>query len=209
MEKTILINKSTNHNKYWIAEYDQTKLTVNWGRIGTKGGKKEYTFSSPAAAKDHYNSQVHKKQLDGYKKVTEHTYNKLTLEANIIGNRNKIILNHWVRIEKRDQQRPLYTPIEERELSNPNQEVGLLTLIALEKAAYEPQLIAYIFDFEKITRITATGLTYDTEEVLERASWRAIQSILNYGAILEPPITNPIIKKIDDKIVDIVANFIS
>lgn len=62
----IYVNAASNSNKFWSAKVEDTKLTVQWGRVGYNAQTKVYQFSSQAQATNKYNSLVWEKKTKGY-----------------------------------------------------------------------------------------------------------------------------------------------
>jgi predicted DNA-binding WGR domain protein len=61
-----LRNTSAGHSKFWKAELGLKVVRCSWGRIGTSGQSKDFTFASQMAAQCHFDSKVSEKLGHGY-----------------------------------------------------------------------------------------------------------------------------------------------
>lgn len=61
-----LMLREDGSNKYWIAELSGKSWTVRWGKRGTQGQTKTYSFESAEAAKKNFSKKVEEKLDKGY-----------------------------------------------------------------------------------------------------------------------------------------------
>jgi predicted DNA-binding WGR domain protein len=73
MERIYLECTEGNHYKFWSGEIETApyiRLATRWGRIGTAGQGKEYTFRSLEAARLKLDSIVGEKLAKGYREIS-------------------------------------------------------------------------------------------------------------------------------------------
>lgn len=97
-KETIYINREEDHSKYWSIGFDETThvvITKN-GRLGTKGLVHTKNFDSNSACARFIETKTREKTNKGYKKITQTEFEKLSIEASIVGTQNKCDQLQWV-----------------------------------------------------------------------------------------------------------------
>lgn len=101
----ILLNSGktdgVDHNKFWIATISDDGLIVHtkWGRVGTSGQSKDYSFPSKREAERFLDSKVYDKMRGGgYTVIQEPQFKRLQATAAVIGSKNKVTDVQWVEI---------------------------------------------------------------------------------------------------------------
>lgn len=160
-EQQILINTSGEHNKFWIAFIDDAgDAHFKWGRIGTSGSSLVKNLHNKPAAASMIISKKSEKTRKGYvdyiidkmtckkAKIDQMAFDKLALEAAIIGTQNKCESISWV-----DEKEPLI-PIDGDQLADPSCTPALLVKLQTKKKYYEFQRFSLLFNGETCSLVT-------------------------------------------------------
>jgi len=134
MDKVLLINQSSGHNKFWIAEVDpQTNdLNIRWGRIGTKGQSQNIQFSSSWSAESTCRKKANEKTQKGYRRCSEIEFEKLGITATIVGTQNKSSGINWTSLTNNNGTIE-FQVISEEDLVRPDFEPGILIHLETRK----------------------------------------------------------------------------
>lgn len=65
------VNVTGSARKFWTvkADFDNKRVTLYWGRIGTKGGKKVFLFEDRPTTREFVEARVESKLRKGYVQV--------------------------------------------------------------------------------------------------------------------------------------------
>lgn len=162
VEETILIHQGDNHNKFWTIRWDNTTKTIHtrWGRIGTAGGSKE-TPADVHTAPAIISRKQHQKMAEGYRKIKSSDFDKLTIQAAIVGSQNKCHDLQWVEISS-DGEHISWHVISEDRLYDPNCNPGLLLKLETRKCGGETSF-QLLFSVEKCYKVSDDSLFPITE----------------------------------------------
>jgi len=134
MQETIYINTGKNHNKFWIVNIDKQTLTatIRWGRLGTQGQSQIKQFNNDWLLLNFIETKVIEKQRKGYHKTTKTIFDKLCIEAAIVGTSNKCKNFEWVDILNLSP--PQYKTCDELRLQDPNCNPGITVIVETRKS---------------------------------------------------------------------------
>lgn len=158
-EERILIQKEDNHNKFWAAHWDDnTNLVhVRWGRMGTAGQSQTKPFTNSYEAINFIDNKYREKIRKGYsdridgKKVDRQLFEKLTIEAAIVGTQNKCSNMQWVEITNPNTMQ--HTPISDERLFSPDCNPAILVSLETRKKYDGQNNFKLLFTFDKSYKI--------------------------------------------------------
>ena len=78
------------HNKFWTFEIVGTTFISRYGRLGLTGQSSSKTFHSVWEAEGHARKKLEAKLRKGYGRVSEEEHQLLLLQAEVVGNGNKV-----------------------------------------------------------------------------------------------------------------------
>lgn len=126
----MLVFKKENSNKYYdcIVEPNGSQwiVTKKWGRIGSKGQSKTEVFNSQYSADLCRTNILLDKNYEGYKAVTDEEFKELTILAQIIGLKNKVIGYFWAKRVKNELFGNVWIKATHTELSDPEAYPGFV-----------------------------------------------------------------------------------
>lgn len=139
--ETIVVHQGEGHNKFWAAQLDTNtfKVSVRWGRIGTKGQSQEKTFGSQYQAAGFIDSKLGEKRRKGYvetfngQPIDSTKLEELCIEAAIVGTSNKCHAMQWVEITSDDPATIAFSKIDQTRLMDPTCNPALLVDIETKK----------------------------------------------------------------------------
>jgi predicted DNA-binding WGR domain protein len=187
MSKTILINKTDGHNKFWSAEYDPTTITVtrSWGRLGTKGSRKSVAFGSQTSAESYIAAKKREKLCEGYKEVTTLELHKAEVESAILGTRNKCCASLWVRMVG-----PRFELIHSSRLQHPDCEVGLFIILQTQKTYNDYNHHFFVFTNDGVLKYNLddypllTEFLWKANDLVEEPTQDILDKYLSYPPVL-------------------------
>lgn len=131
MATEFYLNTQPGHNKYYVVTQNNREVTINYGRIGTKGQRLHKEFPGIYQANSFARQKIAEKNNKGYLKVDERLYNTRTLEASLLGTQNKLDSLHWLDITKETGGTPVeWRQLSEDQLQDPNYNIGVLVTIS-------------------------------------------------------------------------------
>jgi predicted DNA-binding WGR domain protein len=175
-EEKILINTSstdgTEHNKFWAASWDETtgKVSVRWGRVGTKGQSKTHDKSGAYEAANFIEGKLREKRRKGYKEtyqgkpITQAVLDRLNTEAAIVGTQNKCHDFKWVELS------PTATGIDFHEISedrlyDPACNPGILVVFETRKEYDNRTRFTFLFTLEETYDVRDAKRAADNQKV--------------------------------------------
>jgi predicted DNA-binding WGR domain protein len=187
-DETILVQTSDDHNKFWIAAIDQKTYTasIRWGRIGIAGQKQEKTFSTPHNAARFVESKMAEKRRKGYYKIDKKTFDRISVEAAIVGTQNKCHNLQWVEIT--DDRSLTYVPVNNDRLQAPDCNPGLYVEVNTKKKYEGQDSFRFLFTFHQVyllvyhlsgitaIPITKTNPIYELTGKVEEAIGRSLST---------------------------------
>lgn len=178
-EKIVICQEGPS-NKFWAAHYDEATKTVHirWGRIGQSGQTQEKSFESEYAAANFIDTKYREKARKNYKKIDKTQFDKLCIEAAIIGTANKCEQMRWVEIKDIDKLK--FVDCTEARLQDPQCVPGIV-ITAKTKKVYDGQTTLNIlftfdnsYDLNNNTAITKTNPLYEITAKIEEAIGRSL-----------------------------------
>jgi len=106
-----LINQSEEHNKFIIITVSNHTFSRRWGRLGLKGQSKKEDCGSTWNAEYEARNYQRTKQQEGYTLVSKADYERMAVEASIVGSSNKCHDFKWVEIASEEKQPDGYTVV--------------------------------------------------------------------------------------------------
>lgn len=163
-EEKILVHQGAEHNKFWAAHYDDktNEVHVRWGRIGTKGQSQTKKFGSQYQAVNFIDTKFREKCRKGYKDkidgkpIDQGVFEKLAIEAAIVGTQNKCHEMQWVEIK--DAANGGFVHITEDRLFDPDCNPGLLVKIETRKEYDGDTSFRLLFSFDNCFKIGRNGM---------------------------------------------------
>lgn len=189
-EERIVVQQSDEHNKFWAAHWDEParEVKVRWGRLGTAGQTQTKKFGSQYEAAIFISNKYNEKRRKGYKetvdgkKIDRQLFEKMTIEAAIVGTQNKCHEMQWVEIA--DEANGMFSPITEDRLFSPDCNPGMLVQLETRKEYDGETSFRLLFTFDKcfkvgrghITPITKSSDLYKMTQKVEEAIGRSLSS---------------------------------
>lgn len=180
----ILIQQEDEHNKFWSAVMDAKtfKVTIRWGRLGTKGQNQEKEFKSEWEAGRFIESKMSEKRRKGYQPIEKTKFDKLCIQSAIVGTSNKCHEFEWVEII--DEKSLTYKKITEERLADPNCNPGIYVEIETKKKYGGRDSFRLLFTFSQMfdlhnigpVLITKENQLYTLTEKVEEALGRSMSS---------------------------------
>lgn len=161
----IFINDEGNHNKFWIADASAGARTsgngldveISWGRLGTKGRSKIYSFKNEYDRALFLDQKIREKERKNYREVDWEHYCNLKLTAEMVGTTYKLgasgilmdvseeeflektgaNLSYWKRQETRETHDfSIYKKCSSKDLCDPKCKPTLFCFLALDRKVY-------------------------------------------------------------------------
>ena len=128
--------RTDKHNKFWTYEIVGTTFISRYGRLGLTGQSSSKTFHSVWEAEGHARKKLDGKLQKGYGRVSEEEHQLLLLQAEVVGNGNKVEEAAFVLKTKKC----LAIEVRPEALANPNLKPSFILSIRLrdKDGATEP-----------------------------------------------------------------------
>ncbi len=184
-KETILVYDADNSNKFWAAQMDENtfKVTIRWGRLGTKGQSQEKDFAAEYVAGRFIESKMSEKRRKGYRTIEKKKFDELCIQSAIVGTSNKCRNFRWVEIT--DEANLRFKTIPEERLADPNCNPGVFVELETKKDYGGKSMFALLFTFDKvfdvtnghnITLVTKSSPIYELTEKVEEALGRSLST---------------------------------
>lgn len=190
-EEQILIHTGSGHNKFWSARWDPAtgKVHIRWGRLGTSGQSQIKEFKSQYDASRFVSRKCDEKSCKGYTdtvngtKIDHQLFEKMTIEAAIVGTQNKCHEMQWVEII--DEASGRFEPITEDRLFSPDCNPGMLVELETRKEYDGDTKFRLLFTFDKcfkvrnnsIVPVTQSSDLYKMTQKVEEAIGRSLSTV--------------------------------
>lgn len=154
-KENILIQQEDSHNKFWAAQMDAKtfKVSIRWGRLGTKGQSQEKDFEREYAAADFIATKMREKTRKGYTPIDKPKFDQLCIQAAIVGTSNKCHSFNWVEIKDDNK----FVFIKEEQLADPNCNPGIYVELETKKEYDGQNNFRLVFTFDKMYVIPNGG----------------------------------------------------
>jgi predicted DNA-binding WGR domain protein len=191
-KETILVNTTEEHNKFWASEIDKSHTaTIRWGRLGTKGQQQIKHFSTEWDAANFVAGKQREKERKGYKRIEKTKFDKMCVEAAVVGTQNKCGGLQWVEIT--DEGSMEFKPASEERLMSPDCNPALRVDLETKKKYGGRDFFRLLLTFNQAfdlgvghavgqfglsgrTLITKTHPLYELTEKVEEAIGRTLSS---------------------------------
>lgn len=184
-KETILVYDADNSNKFWAAQMDKKtfKVTIRWGRLGTKGQSQEKDFAGEYAAGRFIESKMGEKTRKGYRPIEKKKFDELVIQSAIVGTSNKCRNFRWVEIT--DESNLKFKTITEDRLADPACNPGVFVELETKKEYSGKTMFALLFTFDKvfdvtdgrnITLVTKASPIYELTGKVEEALGRTLSA---------------------------------
>lgn len=146
--ENILVNTDENHNKFWASQMDTTtfKVTIRWGRLGTKGQSQQQDFDNEYDAVNFVSTKIREKIRKGYTLIDKPKFDQLCIQAAIVGTSNKCHSFNWVEIKEDNR----FAFITEERLADPNCNPGIYVELETKKEYDGKNDFRLVFTFDKM-----------------------------------------------------------
>lgn len=179
-----LIQQEDEHNKFWTAVMDPKthKVTIRWGRIGTKGQSQEKDFSGEYAAGRFIEGKMSEKTRKGYRTIDKKKLDEMTIQAAIVGTSNKCHSFSWVEIKNPKELE--FEKIKDDRLADPDLNPGIYVEVETKKEYSGRTKFKLLFTFEQVfdvsTRspslVTKASPIYELTQKVEEALGRTLSA---------------------------------
>jgi predicted DNA-binding WGR domain protein len=180
----IYVQQAEGHNKFWAASQDTAtnRVIIRWGRLGTKGQSQVKDFPGAYGAVNFIDSKVREKTNKGYHKIDQSKFDRLALEAAIVGTQNKCHNFKWVEIT--DERNLIYKPVNEDRLQDPGCNPGIYVEVETKKQYGGCDSFRFLFTFTQAFEvahsrpvlITKTNPLYELTSKVEEAIGRTLSA---------------------------------
>ncbi len=181
-KEQVLVNRDEGHSKFWAATLVEATntATIRWGRLGTKGQNQTKTFGTLYEAGEFINGKMREKTRKGYEKIDQTKFDKLSLEAVIVGSQNKCSDLQWVEIT--NDKTLAHKAATETRLQDPDCNPGINVRLQTKKKYDGRDSFTLLFTFTNAyevlygsaTPITKSHALYDLTQKVEEAVGRTL-----------------------------------
>ncbi len=180
-QEQFFIQQEEEHNKFYITSIDEKTFTatVRWGRLGVKGQNQVKNFNSMYDAGRFIDGKISEKTRKGYRKIDKAKFDKLCVEAAIVGTQNKCNNLQWIEFVGDSLK---FKPVTEDRLQSPECNPGIRVDVETKKAYGEQTSFRLLFTFDKAydlrngepTLITKSSPIYELTQKVEEAVGRSL-----------------------------------
>ena len=163
MDKIFICTEDTS-NKFWGYKVNGLTVTCKWGRLGTAGQQKDFSFKSQYDLDEFIEDKTEEKVNKGYEEKSPEQLDLETTVAKTIGVGNKIESIHFVQLNERGNRKSItiLDPKKDRKiLHDPNMKPMVWAMLSgrrKDKDSYEVPVREFLLSLDE-AKIVKTGST--------------------------------------------------